>query len=252
MMLEDYQVKRKSDGEWIPVKSTPNGLVINVGDTVQDPTILPASPEPDDEEIRTYTNKWPKYPFEFREACEEFAEELEKLSYKLMELIALSLGLPEDRFHTFGVGRHKDAGALTVLAQDDVGGLEVKRKSDGEWILVKPTPDAFIINVGDIIQVWSNETFESEEHRVMVNSERERFSIPFFFNPAHYTIVKPLEEVTIEPNPPRYKPYNWGKFFFTKKGSIFKKLNVENIQIYHFRISELADRLQGALAIDSM
>lgn len=93
-----------------------------------------------------------------------------------MELIALSLGLPENRFNSFfedqttflrlnhyppcpspdlalGVGRHKDSGALTVLAQDDVGGLEVKRKSDGEWVLVKPTPDAFIINVGDIIQV---------------------------------------------------------------------------------------------------
>lgn len=52
-----------------------------------------------------------------------------------------------------GVGRHKDPGALTVLAQDDVGGLEVKRKADGEWIQVKPTPDAYIINVGDIIQV---------------------------------------------------------------------------------------------------
>lgn len=52
-----------------------------------------------------------------------------------------------------GVGHHKDAGGLTVLAQDDVGGLEVRRKSDREWIPVKPTPDAYIINVGDIIQV---------------------------------------------------------------------------------------------------
>ena len=52
-----------------------------------------------------------------------------------------------------GVGRHKDAGALTILAQDDVGGLEVKQKTDGEWVRVKPTPDAYIINVGDIIQV---------------------------------------------------------------------------------------------------
>ncbi|POO03036.1 Oxoglutarate/iron-dependent dioxygenase [Trema orientale] len=93
-----------------------------------------------------------------------------------MEFIALSLGLPVNRFNSFfkdhttfmrlnhyppcpsphlalGVGRHKDSGALTVLAQDEVGGLEVKRKSDGEWILVKPTADAYIINVGDVIQV---------------------------------------------------------------------------------------------------
>jgi isopenicillin N synthase-like dioxygenase len=52
-----------------------------------------------------------------------------------------------------GVGRHKDGGALSVLAQDDVGGLEVRRKSDGEWIPVKPIPDAYIINVGDAVQV---------------------------------------------------------------------------------------------------
>lgn len=52
-----------------------------------------------------------------------------------------------------GVTRHKDAGALTILAQDDVGGLQVLRKSDGEWVSVKPSPGAFIINVGDIIQV---------------------------------------------------------------------------------------------------
>ena len=100
-----------------------------------------------------------------------------KLARKLTELIALSLGLPANRFNGYfkdqtafmrlnryppcpfphlalGVGRHKDAGALTVLAQDHVGGLEVKRKKDGQWIRVKPTPDAFIINVGDIFQVY--------------------------------------------------------------------------------------------------
>ncbi|OMP01571.1 Isopenicillin N synthase [Corchorus olitorius] len=187
--------------------------------TVQNPTIVPASKNPDDKEVIEWHNQWPDYPPELKEACEEYSEELEKLAFKLMELIALSLGLPPNKFHGFfkdqtsfirlnhyppcpapdlalGVGRHKDAGALTILNQDDVGGLEVKRKSDGEWIRVKPTPDAFIINVGDIIQVWSNETYESVEHRVAVNSERERFSIPFFFNPAHYTNVKPLEELT--------------------------------------------------------
>ncbi|XP_022763328.1 probable 2-oxoglutarate-dependent dioxygenase At5g05600 [Durio zibethinus] len=240
--------------------------------SVHNPTIVPASTRPDDKEVVEWHNQWPEYPPELREACEEYAEELEKLSFKLMELIALSLGLPADSFYGYfkeqtsfirlnhyppcpapdlalGVGRHKDAGALTILSQDDVGGLEVKRKSDGEWIRVRPTPDAFIINVGDIIQVWSNETYESVEHRVMVNSERERFSIPFFFNPAHYTIVKPLELLTSEKDPPRYKPYNWGKFFVTRKGSNFKKLDVENIQIYHFKISELADRLGETLSV---
>ncbi|XP_027112400.1 protein DMR6-LIKE OXYGENASE 2-like [Coffea eugenioides] len=227
--------------------------------SVKNPTFIPASHEPDDQEVRELTNQWPQNPPELREVCEDYAHEVEKLAFKLLELIALSLGLPKNRFNGFfedettfirlnhyppcpsphlalGVGRHKDAGALTILAQDDVGGLEVKSKTDGEWILVKPTPNAYIINVGDIIQVWSNEKYESVEHRVSVNSEKERFSIPFFFNPAHHTWVQPSEELINEQNPLKYKPYNWGKFFTTRKRSNFKKLNVENLQIYHFKI----------------
>ena len=108
---------------------------------------------------------------------EEYGHEIEKLAYKLMELVAMSLGLPAKRFHAYfgekqmslvrlnyyppcpfphlalGVGRHKDSGALTLLGQDDVMGLEVKRKSDGEWIPVKPLPHALVINVADILQV---------------------------------------------------------------------------------------------------
>jgi isopenicillin N synthase-like dioxygenase len=113
-----------------------------------------------------------------RAIIEEYIEEMEKLAFKLLELIALSLGVEAKRFEEFfkdqtsfirfnhyppcpsphlalGVGRHKDAGALTILAQDDVGGLEVKRKTDQEWVPVKPTQDAYIINVCDIIQVLS-------------------------------------------------------------------------------------------------
>lgn len=104
-------------------------------------------------------------------------EEMKKLGYKLLELIAMSLGLEAKRFHRFyeqnqttymrinyyrpcpapelalGFGRHKDSGVLTILCQDDVGGLQVRRKADGEWVNVKPVPDAYIINIGDLFQV---------------------------------------------------------------------------------------------------
>ncbi|KAL7206589.1 hypothetical protein ACSBR2_019329 [Camellia fascicularis] len=227
---------------------------------MQVPTLIPASIEDGDEEVTMLLTQWPQYPPKFREACEEYTRETEKLSHKLLELISLSLGLPANRFSGFfkdqtsftrlnyyprcpipdlalGVGRHKDAGALTVLAQDDVGGLEIKRK-DGEWVRVKPTPDAYIVNVGDLIQVWSNDKYESVEHRVMVNSERERFSIPFFFNPAHYTMVEPVAElVANEKNPAKYRAFNWGKFVSARALSNFKKLDVENLQIYHFKTS---------------
>ncbi|CAN1773167.1 Protein DMR6-LIKE OXYGENASE 1 [Linum perenne] len=231
---------------------------------VEDPTFITSSHLADDHGVSEWRNQWPDSPSGLRilhrEACEQYAREVEKLAYKVLELIAMSLGLKPERLNGFfedqtsfvrlnhyppcpvphlalGVGRHKDAGALTVLAQDDVGGLEVKRKSDEEWVYVQPTPDAYIVNVGDIIQVWSNEAYESVEHRVMVNSERERFSIPFFFNPSHYTVVQPLEELlTSKKSSAKYRPYNWGKFFVTRKGSNFKKLDVENIQISHFRV----------------
>ncbi|KAL6546072.1 hypothetical protein OROGR_009946 [Orobanche gracilis] len=227
--------------------------------TVQVPTVIPATHEPDVKEVKEMINHWPENLPEMRKTCEEYAGEMQKLAFKLLELISLSLGLTRHGLNGFfdkdqtsfvrlnhyppcpipdlalGVGRHKDAGALTILAQDDVGGLQVKRKTDGEWILVKPTPDAYIINVGDIIQVWSNEKYQSVEHRVKVNLERERFSVPFFFNPAFYTMVEPLEELVNNQNPAKYKAYSWGKFFTTRKLSNFKKLDVENIQIHHFK-----------------
>ncbi|XP_055814772.1 protein DMR6-LIKE OXYGENASE 2-like [Solanum dulcamara] len=226
--------------------------------TVENPTMIPLTHEPDDKELKELHNQWPEYPPELREVCEEYVQEVQKLSYKLLELISLSLGLPEKRMNGFfkdqtsfvrlnhyppcpiphlalGVGRHKDAGGLTILAQDDIGGLEVKRKTDGEWIRVKPTPNAYIVNVGDTIQVWSNDEYDSVEHRVVVNSVRERFSTPFFFNPSHYTWIEPLEELVNEKNTAKYKAYNWGMLFTHRKNSNFKKRDDENLQINHFK-----------------
>lgn len=88
------------------------------------------------------------------------------------------------------------------------------------------------------IQVWSNDIYHSVEHRAMVNSEKKRFSIAYFLKPSHYTLIKPLEELISEENPAKYRPYNWGKFMTHRKLTNFKKLNVENIQIHHFGLSE--------------
>ncbi|XP_022866704.1 protein DMR6-LIKE OXYGENASE 2-like [Olea europaea var. sylvestris] len=227
--------------------------------TVKKPTIIPSSHQSDDKELNQLMNQWPEDLPELKEACEEYAEEMAKLAFKLLEFIALSLGLPKTRLSgifkdhdsflrlnhyppcpaphlVLGVGRHKDPNALTILGQDEVGGLEVKRKADGEWIPVKPTPNAYIINVGDLIQVWSNDEYVSVEHRVIVNSEKERLSIPFFLNPPNSTWVEPLEELINKQNPAKYKPYNWGEFLAKRARSNFEKLDVENIQISHFRI----------------
>ncbi|CAL0313528.1 unnamed protein product [Lupinus luteus] len=227
----------------------------------KEPTFLPLNSDEHDEQLTQWTNPSLQYPPNIRVIIQEYIQEVEKLAYKLLELIALSLGLEAKRFEEFfikdqtsfirlnhypscpyphlalGVGRHKDPGALTILAQDEVEGLEVKHKADHKWIRVKPTSDAYIINVGDIIQVWSNDVYESVEHRVMVNSEKERFSIPFFFFPAHDSEIKPLEELINEQNPAKYRPYKWGKFLIHRRDTNFQKLNVENLQIYHYKIA---------------
>lgn len=128
-----------------------------------------------------------------RALVEEYIQEMEKLAFMLMELIALSLGLEAKRFEeffikdqtsylrfnhyppcpcpdlAFGVGRHKDSGALTILGQDEVAGLEVKNKANQQWVRVEPSPDAYIINVGDIIQVTVTTT--------KINTQNIEFSL---------------------------------------------------------------------------
>ena len=102
--------------------------------------------------------------------------------------------------------------------------------------LSKWAPKYPLTNV--FFQVWSNDKYESVEHRVVVNSQKERFSIPFFFNPAHSVMVKPMEELLEENDTPKYEEYNWGRFFKSRKDSNFKKQAVENVQIYHFRVTK--------------
>ncbi|CAN0903959.1 Protein DMR6-LIKE OXYGENASE 1 [Linum grandiflorum] len=194
-----------------------------------------------------------------RDEVNPYAGEMERLAFKLIEIISLSLGLPGDRLNgylenqisfvrinhyppcpfsdmTLGCGQHHDFDVITILAQDNVGGLEVKSKSDGRWVPVKPTPDAFIINVGDICQVWSNDRYKSVEHRAVTNGEKERYSFAFFSVPSHNVVVKPLEELVSKEDPAKYCPYNWGKFFATRNRSDYNKQNVKNIQIQDFKI----------------
>lgn len=207
--------------------------------------------------VKSY-NQWPAQPEGFREACEEYTVAVVHLANLLLGLITVSLGLPFNLFHhcfdkentirarlnyypqcplanmVCGVNRHVDSGALTVLAQDDVGGLQVKRK-DGQWIPVKPCQDAFVVNVGAIFQVWSNDKYCGVEHRVVVNETKERFSIPVFFDPDIRTTVFPVPQLLDEMHPPHYQSYNWGFFRRTRNNGNFKQLG-ENIQIYHYAI----------------
>ena len=109
-----------------------------------------------------------------------------------------------------GVNPHTDSGALTLLLQDEQPGLEVL--NGDEWHLVEPRRDALVVNIGDIVQVWSNDRYKAALHRGLVAADAERFSAPFFFNPAYSTQYAPLPSTVDAEHQPRYRPIGWGEF----------------------------------------
>lgn len=160
----------------------------------------------------------------FRETVLEYMEAMTQLGHKLMAGIALSLGLEESYFserytsdpltlfrifnyppdlspvevpNRWGVGEHTDYGVLTILKQDESGGLQVKSKSG--WIAAPPIPGSFVCNIGDMLDRMTGGLYRSTPHRVQNLSGRDRLSFPFFFDPNFDVEVQPipLNEVAI-------------------------------------------------------
>lgn len=90
-----------------------------------------------------------------------------------------------------GIHPHKDTNVITLLRPDPVGGLEV-RGLDGDWLEVEAPPDALVVNVGEMLELWSGGRFVATPHRVINRSGQERYSFPFFIVPNHAVTVEPL------------------------------------------------------------
>jgi len=110
-----------------------------------------------------------------------------------------------------GAAEHTDYGTITILWQDDVGGLQVKNRA-GRWIDAPPIEETFVINIGDMLERWSNDLFVSTPHRVVNASGRERYSIPVFYDPDYETIVECLPNCASEGNAARYPPIVAGDY----------------------------------------
>ncbi len=188
--------------------------------------------------------QWPDDP-EFRAAASEYYQAVAELARKLFAGFALALGLPETWFDDKlkkpasqlrlihypysaaapvdepGIGAHTDYECFTILLPT-APGLEVMNGL-GEWIDAPPIADAFIINIGDMLEAWSNGTFAATSHRVRKVQE-ERYSFPYFAACDYHTVVAPLDQFVSEANPPRYGAIHSGDHLLAQTAQTFQYL----------------------------
>jgi isopenicillin N synthase-like dioxygenase len=200
--------------------------------------------------------QWPQLLPQFQPRMEAFYAACEGIATKLLAGMSVNLGMPGGHLagcfgaeqtsflrlnyyprctapdEHLGISQHTDAGALTVLLQDDQAGLQFEH--DGSWYTVQPRPGALVINIGDIVQVWSNDRYTAPLHRVLANAERERYSAPFFYNPSYQTDYAPLPGVVSVDCPAAYKSINWGEFRAGRAAGDYANYG-EEIQISQFR-----------------
>ena len=185
-------------------------------------------------------NQWPEETElpGFRATIERYVDAMSTLARKMVRAIAISLGLPADSLNRyfddpttflrllhyptqpqeeglFGSAPHTDYGFITLLAQDDVGGLEVKNKA-GDWVPAPPIPDSFVMNVGDILARWSNDVFVSTPHRVINRTGRERYSQPFFFDPSMDETIEALPVCVPAGASAKYPPVLYGDYLMER------------------------------------
>lgn len=190
-------------------------------------------------------NQWPDLAG-WREVMQGYYDEMVALGRLVIGGFALALGLEEGFFEPWlgvtmttlgplhyppqrgriteqkiGAGAHTDYGCLTLLHQDASGGLQVRRR-DGLWIDAPPVPGSFVVNIGDMMERWTNGVFCSTPHRVVNVSGLDRYSLPFFFDPDFYAPVECLPGCVAPGKEARFKPTTAGRHMLEKIAELFE------------------------------
>ncbi|GMH19431.1 hypothetical protein Nepgr_021272 [Nepenthes gracilis] len=198
----------------------------------------------------------PKLPHQLREGIEAYAVELEKLALKMLEYMAKALkidaneiravyegGLQGMRMNYYppcpqpdlviGLSSHSDIQGITILLElNEVEGLQIKK--DGRWFPVKPLSNAFIVNLGDSLEIVTNGIYKSIEYRATVNSTKERLSIATFYSPNLEREVRPAPNLITPQNPAMYKSIKYGDLVKLFVSSELKgKSCIEQMKIQH-------------------
>ena len=206
-----------------------------------DPDILAGKP-------LVAVNKWPTDTFpRLQTELTPYYAALCQVAHRVMAAIAVSLDQKPDFFaacyqkplargqlvyyppstaadeaeHRFGVAPHTDFGVLTLLLQDNSGGLQVQAKS-GDWIEAPPIPGTLVCNIGDLLARWSNNRFASTLHRVINRTANARYSIPVFFDPHTDTVVDPVD-LGVSADNSKYKPVTAGQHIAGRNKASFSQ-----------------------------
>uniref|UniRef100_A0A093XCR5 Gibberellin 3-beta-dioxygenase 4 n=1 Tax=Talaromyces marneffei PM1 TaxID=1077442 RepID=A0A093XCR5_TALMA len=191
----------------------------------------PEYPDPSTPQI----NLWPKDMPEFEEKLGAYQTEMIRFARRLTRIFALALHVSEDfydehikrpeaglrilhypqqeacRDEQNGIGAHTDVEFFTIITSD-AEGLEVLSKS-GRWIKVKPIPGCFVVNIADCFMRQTNDFFVSTVHRVINESDRERYSLPFFWGIDRKTLLNPIPTCVSDDNPNKYPVVTAGEYY---------------------------------------
>lgn len=183
-------------------------------------------------------NQFPEALPDVADTARAYMTEMTKLGEMIAGGLAEALGLPRDWFaqffsdptlflrllhypeqpdeeELFGSAPHTDYGFVTLLKQDNVGGLEVRNKR-GEWIPAPPVENTFVMNVGDILAKWSNGRFVSTPHRVRNLSRKDRYSQPFFYDPSMSALVECPPAMLEAGETPQMEPVLYGDYLMER------------------------------------